>query len=266
MDPSQIDLILANLCVNSRDAIEDVGKITIETRRIHVNKSDITAGHACKNPGDYVMLAVSDNGGGIDRNDLPHIFEPFFTTKANRNGTGMGLSTIYGIVKQNNAFIECLSEQGRGTTFKIYMPLHLDYGDSGSMAQTEPSISQRKELILLVEDEQDILNIYKLMLESKGYGVLDAATPSDALRIAGEYGSKINLLIADVVLPEMNGCDLSRQVKLLCPDLKVLFISGYTTDDINIQGELDLGVNFIQKPFSLKALIIAIQKFFPNAE
>ena len=266
MDPSQIDLMLANLCVNSRDAIKDVGKITIETRRVNVSKTECTAGHACKNPGEYVMFAVTDNGCGIDQRDLPHIFEPFFTTKENRNGTGMGLATIYGIVKQNNAFIECLSELGRGTTFNIYMPLHLDYGAEDRIAKQAPSISHRNELILLVEDEPDILNIYKLMLESKGYGVLDAVTPSDALRIAHEYGSKIHLLITDVVLPEMNGCELSKQLKLLAPDLKVLFISGYTPDDINIQGELDLGVNFIQKPFSLKALIIAIQKLFSSPE
>ncbi len=265
-DPSQIDLMLANLCVNSRDAIKDVGKITIETRRVNVSKTECTAGHACKNPGEYVLFAVTDNGCGIDQHDLPHIFEPFFTTKENRNGTGMGLATIYGIVKQNNAFIECLSELGRGTTFNIYMPLHLDYGAEDRIAKQAPSISHRNELILLVEDEPDILNIYKLMLESKGYGVLDAVTPSDALRIAHEYGSKIHLLITDVVLPEMNGCELSKQLKLLAPDLKVLFISGYTPDDINIQGELDLGVNFIQKPFSLKALIFAIQKLFSSPE
>ncbi len=265
-DPSQIDLMLANLCVNSRDAIKDVGKITIETRRVNVSKTECTAGHACKNPGEYVLFAVTDNGCGIDQHDLPHIFEPFFTTKENRNGTGMGLATIYGIVKQNNAFIECLSELGRGTTFNIYMPLHLDYGAEDRIAKQAPSISHRNELILLVEDEPDILNIYKLMLESKGYGVLDAVTPSDALRIAHEYGSKIHLLITDVVLPEMNGCELSKQLKLLAPDLKVLFISGYTPDDINIQGELDLGVNFIRKPFSLKALIIAIQKLFSSPE
>jgi two-component system, cell cycle sensor histidine kinase and response regulator CckA len=263
IDPSQIDLILGNFCLNSRDAIVGMGKITIETRRVHVDIAECTAGHTCKEPGDYVMLSVTDNGSGIDQHDFPHIFEPFFTTKENRNGTGMGLSTIYGIVKQNNAFIECLSKRGKGTTFNIYLPRQIGYADPDRNDKPPPSIRSSKELILLVEDEPDILNIYKLMLENKGYGVLDAATPSDAIRIAREYGSKINLLITDVVLPEMNGCDLSRQLQSICPNLKTLFMSGYTIDDINIQGELDLGVNFIKKPFSIKALLVAIHKISP---
>jgi two-component system cell cycle sensor histidine kinase/response regulator CckA len=266
IDPSQIDLILGNLCVNSRDAIQGMGKITIETSRVYVEKAQYIAGHSCKEPGDYVILSVTDNGCGINKKDLPHIFEPFFTTKEKRNGTGMGLSTIYGIVKQNNAFIECLSEQGRGTTVNIFLPLHIGYTDQDESEPSTPSIGRSKEMILLVEDEPDILNICKLMLENKGYGVLDAAAPGDAIRIAHEYGGKIHLLITDVVLPEMNGCDLSRQLQSICPNLKTLFMSGYTTEDIPNLGELDLGVNFIQKPFSFKSLLVAIHKilFLPR--
>ena len=260
IDPSQIDLILGNFCINSRDAIVGMGEITIETRRVLVDTAECTAGHSCKEPGDYVMLSVTDNGIGIDKLDFPHIFEPFFTTKEYRDGAGMGLSTIYGIVKQNNAYIECLSKQGKGTTFNIYLPRQIGYADLDRNEQLTPSISRSKELILLVEDEPDILNIYKRMLENKGYGVLDAATPSEAIRIAREYGNKIHLLITDVVLPEMNGCDLSRQLQSICPNIKTLFMSGYTFEDIKIQGELDLGVNFIKKPFSIKALLVAIHK------
>ena len=260
IDPAQIELILGNFCVNSRDAIQGMGKITIETIRVHVEKAECTAGHSSKEPGDYVILAVTDNGSGIESKDLPHIFEPFFTTKDKRKGTGMGLSTIYGIVKQNNAFIECLSEKGRGTTFKIYLPLHRGYADPDVSDLPTPSISKTKEMILLVEDEPDILNICKLMLENNGYGVLDASAPSDAIRIAREHGSQIHLLITDVVLPEMNGCDLSRQLQSRFPNLKTLFMSGYTTEETNNQGELDPEVNFIQKPFSLNALLASIHK------
>jgi PAS domain S-box-containing protein len=265
IDPAQIELILGNLCVNSRDAIHGNGKITIETCRVHVEKSLSTAGHPCKEPGNYVMLAVTDNGCGIEKKDLPHIFEPFFTTKEMRNGTGMGLSTIYGIVKQNNASIECLSEQGRGTTINIYFPQHIGYADQDEHETPMPSSGCSKEMILLVEDEPDILTITKQMLENKGYSVLDAAAPSDALRIASEYKGEIHLLITDVVLPEMNGCDLSKKLQSRFPKLKTLFMSGYTTDIINNQGGFELGVNFIQKPFSINTLVFAIQKIFSLA-
>jgi PAS domain S-box-containing protein len=265
IDPSQVDLMLGNLCINSRDAIHGIGKITIETSRIHVEKAQCISGHSCKEPGDYVMLAVTDTGCGIEKKDLPHIFEPFFTTKEKRKGTGMGLSTVYGIVKQNNAFIECLSEPGRGTTFNIYLPRHIGYADrDGSEQPTQPFLCS-KEMILLVEDEPDILNICKLMLENKGYAVLDAATPSDAIGLAREHKGIIHLLITDVVLPEMNGCDLSRKLQSIFPDLKTLFMSGYTTEVVGGKGVLELGVNFIQKPFSINTLVFAIQKIFSLA-
>ncbi len=264
IDPSQIDMILGNLCVNSRDAIHGIGTITIETRRVHVERSQCSANHPCKEPGDYIMLVVTDNGSGIAKKDLPHIFEPFFTTKEKKS-IGLGLSTIYGIIKQNSAFIECLSEQGKGTTFRIYLQRNIGYADQEESEQLIPSVGRSKEVILLVEDEPDILNICKLMLENKGYTVLDAAAPSDAIRIACEHRGQIHLLITDVVLPEMNGCDLSKKLQSIFPNLKTLFMSGYTTDVINNQGVLDLGVNFIQKPFSINALILAIHKIFALA-
>lgn len=262
IDPAQMELVLGNLCVNSRDAINGIGEITIKTCWAHVDKSECTAAHPCKEPGDYVILSVTDNGCGIDKKDLPHIFEPFFTTKKTRKGAGMGLSTIYGIVKQNNAAIECRSEEGKGTAFNIYLPRHISYANQDEPEQPIVLADGRKEMILLVEDEPDILNICKLMLENNGYTVLDAAAPSDAIRIAREYKGEIHLLITDVVLPEMNGCDLSKKLQSIFPELKTLFMSGYTTDTINKQVGGDLGVNFIQKPFSVTALISSIHKIF----
>ena len=261
IDPSQIDLILGNLCVNSRDAISGIGKIIIKTEMVHVDKAECIAGHPCKKPGNYVRLIVTDNGCGIDKKDLPHIFEPFFTTKGVKRGTGMGLSTVYGIVKQNNSFIDCRSELDRGSSFIIYLPLHSGYEGMEQREQPSP-ISHRKETILLVEDEPDILNICKFTLENNGYTVLNAATPGEAISIANKHKSQIHLLLTDVVLPEMNGCDLSKKLLSLYPDLRTLFMSGYTNDIITGHGLLDPGVNFIQKPFSTNTLLLSLQNIF----
>jgi two-component system, cell cycle sensor histidine kinase and response regulator CckA len=254
IDPTQIDLILGNLCVNSRDAITGIGKITIETRLIKVDKSDCAAGHICKQPGDYVLLVLTDNGCGIPKKNLPHIFEPFFTTKEKGTATGMGLSTVYGIVKQNNAFIDCQSVPNKGTTFKIYLPKHSGYADPDDRVEPDPSVSNGKETVLIVEDEPDILNLCKLMIENNGYAVLTAATPGDAINVAMQYKDEIHLLMTDVIMPEMNGCELSRKLLLSRPDLKTLFMSGYTTDIIARHGVLEEGVEFISKPFSINTL------------
>ncbi|MEI6651071.1 MAG: ATP-binding protein [Chlorobiaceae bacterium] len=261
IDPYQIDLILGNLCVNSRDAISGIGKIIIKTEAVHVDKAECIAGHPCKKPGSYVTLVVTDNGSGIDKKDLPHIFEPFFTTKGEGRGTGMGLSTVYGIVKQNSSFIDCRSERDQGSCFTIYLPRHTGYEDLEER-EIPPPISHRKETILLVEDEPDILNICKFTLENNGYTVLNAATPGEAISIAGKQNGQIHLLLTDVVLPEMNGCDLSKKLLSLYPDLRTLFMSGYTTDIIRGHGFLDQGVNFIQKPFSINTLLSALQNIF----
>ena len=261
IDPAQIDLILGNLCVNSRDAIRGIGKIIIKTGWVHVDKAECIAGHPCKKPGDYVTLVVTDNGSGIEKKDLPHIFEPFFTTKGVGRGTGMGLSTVYGIVKQNNAFIDCRSERQKGSVFTIYLPRHTGYEGTEEREQP-PTISHHKETILLVEDEPDILNICKFTLENNGYTVLNAATPGEAISIANKHKGHIHVLLTDVVLPEMNGCDLSKKLLSRYPDLKTLFMSGYTTDIITGHGLLDPGVNFIQKPFSINTLLLSLQNIF----
>ncbi len=253
MDPSQIDQILANLCVNARDAITDVGKITIETDMVSFDEAYCTE-HAGFIPGDFVMLGVSDNGSGMNKETLKNLFEPFFTTKEMGKGTGLGLAMIYGIVKQNSGFINVYSEPGKGTTFKIYLPRLVADEDTDKAVPDKKAAPGGNETVLIVEDEPAILNMTRMMLERKGYSVLSAATPADAIEIAGNHTNKIHLLMTDVVMPGMNGRDLARQLTALYPDIKLLFMSGYTANVIAHQGVLDEGVAFIQKPFSMADL------------
>ncbi|WP_163338010.1 PAS domain-containing protein [Desulfopila sp. IMCC35008] len=253
IDPSQIDQLLANLCVNARDAIEGVGKITIETGAKSID-NDYCHDHLESQPGDYVMLGVSDDGCGMDKRTLSQIFEPFFTTKEKGQGIGLGLASIYGIVKQNNGFINVYSEPDQGTTFKIYLPV---YGgksaETGEKADGPPT-ERGNESILLVEDESAILDMTTMMLESLGYRVVAAATPGEAIRLTHEYQGRIDLLMTDVVMPEMNGQELVINLLSHYPHLKRLFMSGYTANVIAHHGVLDEGVHFIQKPFSMKDL------------
>lgn len=264
IDPAQIELILANLCINSREAISGSGKITIETCCTET-KEAYHAGHSRIEPGDYVMLVVTDNGCGIEHKDLPHIYEPFFTTKEPGKRKGMGLSTVYGIVKQNNASIQCQSEKGKGTTFRIWLSRHSGYAVPDGDTEELPSSSYDKQRILLVEDDSEILHIYRLMLESNGYEVLSASTPCDAIRISSAYKGDIHLLLTDVVLPEMNGCDLSAQLASIRPNLKTLFMSGYMPDIVSCKDDAQRGVDIIQKPFSMNMLLAALQKMFNQA-
>ncbi|MCX6538498.1 MAG: PAS domain-containing protein [Acidobacteria bacterium] len=259
VDPSQIDQILANLCVNARDAIADVGKVTIETGSSTFDE-DYCAVHAGFVPGTYVRLAVSDDGCGMDKDTLPHVFEPFFTTKAIGEGTGLGLATVYGIVKQNNGFINVYSEPGQGTTFTIYLPRHVGKaGQAPTEGAAGPAL-RGHETILLVEDESAILRLATRMLEHQGYTVLAESTPGEAIRVAREYTGQIHLLMTDVVMPEMNGRDLARNLLSSYPHLKRLFMSGYTANVIAHHGVLDEGVHFIQKPFSPKDLAAKVRE------
>jgi two-component system, cell cycle sensor histidine kinase and response regulator CckA len=249
IDPGQVDQILANLCVNARDAIRDVGKLTIETGMKTFDQAYCDS-HNGFVPGRFVMLAVSDDGCGMDKKVLPQIFDPFYTTKKPGRGTGLGLSTVYGIVKQNNGFVNVYSEPGQGTTFKIYLPCH----HAGTPETIPPKKSGeipggQGETILVVEDEDTILEMIQAMLEKMNYVVLAAATPDQALAFA--RNRNIHLMITDVVMPGMNGRDLADKMKELIPDAKVLFMSGYTANVIAHHGVLDEGIRFIQKPFSL---------------
>jgi len=253
MDPSQIDQILANLCVNARDAIADVGKITIETRNVSL-EADSCARRAECVPGPYVLLSVSDDGCGMGKEVLEKLFEPFFTTKAVGRGTGLGLATVYGIVKQNKGFIDVYSEPGQGTTFRVYLPRH--EGEAGEASRQGPVDLMRGggETILLVEDEPMLLEIGKSMLERLGYRVLAAGMPGEAVQAAEAHPHDIHLLMTDVVMPGMNGRELSERLLSLYPDLRCLFMSGYTSEVIAHHGVLDAGVPFIQKPFTLQTL------------
>lgn len=254
VDPSQIDQLLANLVINARDAIgQNNGKVTIETHNASFN-DEYCAAHAGFTQGEFVMLGVSDNGCGITPETLPHLFEPFFTTKKIGKGTGLGLATVYGIVKQNHGFINVYSEPGQGTTFKIYLPLQdIEAVPVAKSAAGKPK-TDNKETILLVEDEPSILNISTMMLESFGYTVLTAETPEKAIQLAREHAGEIHLLMTDVVMPEMNGRELARKILAIYPELKCLFMSGYTANVIAHHGVLDQDVFFIQKPFSMNDL------------
>lgn len=253
IDPSQIDQILANLCINARDAIGGGGKITIETRCVVIDEA-YCSDHRGFVPGQYVLLAVSDNGCGMDPETLLHLFEPFFTTKTMGKGTGLGLATIYGIVKQNKGFVNVYSEPGMGATFKIYLPRHTGRVDQVLQIDSAKAAAFGHETILLVEDETAILSMTTRMLKQLGYTVLGAAQPSEAIRMAEQYSAEINLLISDVILQEMNGRDLAKHLLSVYPNLRCMFISGYTADVIAHHGVLNKGVHFLEKPFSLKAL------------
>jgi two-component system, cell cycle sensor histidine kinase and response regulator CckA len=259
IDPSQLDQLLANLCVNSRDAIKGVGKITVETSMVTFDE-DYCANHEGSTPGVFILLAVSDDGCGMDKEILNKVFEPFFTTKEAGKGTGLGLATVYGIVRQNNGFVNVYSEPGHGTTFNIYLPVHQsDIGEN--IAKTVADIpSGGNETILIVEDEALVLKLAKSMLERLGYTVVTAKTPIEAIRMAEDNPSKIHLVITDVIMPEMNGRDLSDRFHSLYPDIKTLFMSGYTANVIAHRGILDEGVCFIHKPFSIKDLAVKVRE------
>ncbi|GAB6096605.1 hypothetical protein JCM14469_28580 [Desulfatiferula olefinivorans] len=260
MDPGQIDQILANLCVNARDAIDGTGTITIETRS--VSMAEMPPGdHPGAIPGDYVAIIVRDDGQGMDKDTLERLFEPFFTTKALGKGTGLGLSTVYGIVRQNKGFITVDSEKGSGTVFSIYLPAH-----GGHLPETEGPTpvdlprARGSETVLLVEDERAILTMATLILRKLGYTVLTASGPREALERFSHASDTVDLLITDVIMPGMNGRELADRLSNIFPGLSVLFMSGYTADVIADHGVLDDGVSFIQKPFSRNDLALKIRE------
>lgn len=258
IDPGQVDQILINLCINARDAITQAGKVIIETRNLPSDEMN----PACRKempPGEYVLLLVSDNGCGMDAATLEKIFDPFFTTKEIGKGSGLGLSTVYGIVSQNSGCIHVESDPGRGTAFYIYLPRHP--GDAEKIpaaSATEPQTG--RETILLVEDEPSLLKMTEVMLRRLGYFVLPALTPEEAVRLAAGYRGDIQLLITDVIMPHMNGRELADQLQSIRPDLRCLFMSGYTADVIAKKGILEKGVHFIQKPFQKKELAAKVRE------
>ncbi|WP_320041593.1 ATP-binding protein [uncultured Desulfobacter sp.] len=254
LDPTQVDQILVNLCVNSRDAITGSGKITIETHMVCIGESECRQRPGFK-PGEFVTLEVSDNGCGMEKAVQDRLFEPFFTTKKTNEGTGLGLATTYGIVKQNNGFINVYSEPGNGTTFRIYFRTYKgDDSNDHPLKDTGDAVKGGCETILLVDDEAMILNFCEKTLKKLGYQVLKADSPHKALSIANRHGSKIDLLLTDVIMAKMNGKGLADILQRDFPSLKILYMSGYTANVIAHRGILDEGVMFLQKPFSKEAL------------
>lgn len=253
MDPSQLDQIIANLAINARDAITGNGKIVIMTENTVID-SNFCSRHPEITPGEYVLLSVADNGCGMDRETINNIFEPFYTTKEFGHGTGLGLATVYGIVRQNSGAITVQSEEGAGTTFRIYFPGFMPECKEPQCGNRSEIMKGQGETILLVEDEKAILNVGKMMLENIGYRVITADSPAEAILLAQSSENRISLMITDVIMPEMNGRELADRVLEIMPDIKILFMSGYTANIIANRGVIDGELNFIQKPFSLSEL------------
>ena len=248
-DQGQINQIVANLGVNARDAMLEGGRLTIETANVTIDEA-YCQGHAGFFPGRFVMLAVSDNGIGMDRETLSHIYEPFYTTKEEGKGTGLGLATVYGIIKQNNGFINVYSELGHGTIFKLYFPQCKEEEEEVTEIVVDAPKSLEFGTILLVEDEEMVRNLARMILEMVGYTVLVAKTPNEAVALCEKGDMDIHLLLTDVVMPQMSGQELKKSIEAINPEIKTLFMSGYTANVIAHHGVLDKGVNFIQKPFS----------------
>ena len=258
IDPSQIDQILANLCVNARDAISSTGKIIIETVNTEIDGTYCSV-HPGFVPGEFVKLTVSDDGEGMDATILSNIFEPFFSTKAIGQGTGLGLATVYGIVKQNKGFINAYSEPGHGTTFRIYLPRVTDVSTAAVPKPPSAPLKGNNETVLVVEDNAAILKLTRRMLQKLGYRVLTADSPPKAIDLAQDHPEPIDLLLTDVIMPESNGRDLARHIEGICPGIKVLYMSGYTSNVIVNRGVLDDDVVLLQKPFSKNELAVKIK-------
>jgi PAS domain S-box-containing protein len=251
-DPGHVDQVLMNLVINARDAMPDGGKITIETKDVVLDSSYSTA-HFGVEPGPYVMLAVSDTGMGMDRETQARIFEPFFTTKEPGKGTGLGLSMVFGIVKQSGGSIWVYSEPGNGTTFKVYFP-RAEGAALDAVQTIEPTLLEGSETILLVEDQDDVRNVAKLALRRYGYHVLEARNAGEALLSCERHPRAIHMLLTDVVMPQMSGRELAERLLKIRPDLKVLYMSGYTDNAVIHHGMLDSGVAYLQKPLAPESL------------
>src|SRR4029079_87017 len=246
----QVEQIIVNLVVNARDAMPRGGRVTIETANVSLD-AQTAAKHVAVNQGEYVMLAVSDTGSGMDQETQARIFEPFFTTKEVGKGTGLGLSTVYGIVKQSGGDLWGYSEHGLGTVFKVYLP-RIDDATASTIANQsqETNAPRGTETILLVEDEDVVRGLTRKILMQAGYNVLDAKSGEEAIRLCRAHAGPIDLLLTDVVMPEISGKEVADRLLELRPTLRTLFMSGYTDEAIVQHGVLDANVEFIQKPFT----------------
>jgi len=263
-DPAQIEQVIMNLVVNARDAMPDGGRLVVET-----SNADLDAGYAVDHvsvkPGRYVMLAVSDTGVGMDKETVGHIFEPFFTTKESGRGTGLGLSTVYGIVKQSGGYIWVYSEPGKGSTFKVYLPRVDDQPEDNLAAPSSTGRHAPKETILVVEDEEAVRELILTVLKEKGYEVLTSRDPRQAEQVAAQFKGEIHLLLTDMVMPGISGRELATRIQARRSDIRVLYMSGYTDNVITAGGMLEKGLAFLQKPFSPATLAQKVREVLHHA-
>lgn len=264
-DRSQIEQVVMNLAINARDAMPRGGRLTIEAQNVEID-SDVPQQPTVVAPGNYVMLAVTDNGCGMNEETRAHIFEPFFTTKEKGKGTGLGLATVYGIVKQSGGYIWVYSEPGVGTTFKIYLPrIEQEELNAGAFADADSSTSPKGSgVVLLVEDEKGVRELTREYLEKSGYTVLEAVDGDSALELAGAHNGRIHALITDVVMPGLSGRELSERVTKMRPETRVLYMSGYTDQSAFRNGMLDKGAELLQKPFGMSTLASKLREMLAN--
>jgi CheY-like chemotaxis protein len=259
VDPAQIEQVILNLAINARDAMPKGGQLTLETDRAELDET-YTKDHPWVKPGIYMRLTVSDGGSGMERATVARIFEPFFTTKETGKGTGLGLSMVYGVVKQSGGHIMVYSEPGHGTTFKLYFPV-VDKLEEGRDGKLKAAAQRRgEETILIVEDDQALRELAKSILANQGYKVFPAQNPEEVREICKTLGTKIDLLLTDVIMPQMSGKEVALMCTATIPNLKVLYMSGYTSDVIMHHGVLEEGLAFLQKPFSPISLTAKVRE------
>jgi len=264
-DPGQLEQAIVNLVVNARDAMPQGGRLTIETADVELDRGYV-AGHVPTQPGPYVLLAISDTGVGMDGATKARLFEPFFTTKEPGRGTGLGLATVYGIVKQSGGYIWTYSELGHGTTFKIYLPRVAETPEAPEATTSPPTPVRGSETLLVVEDQQEVRKLTKRVLEARGYTVLAARNGAEALEIVAQHPSRIHLMITDVVMPGMNGRELAQHARARRSYLKVLYVSGYTGEAVLQHRLLEPGVAFLQKPFTPDVLARKTREVLDNTK